>query len=297
MLITTKHGNGYENGKFSELSESVLDTSEFLYVFDRDGGVVVTYNGRSVITGIANHIIAGEKISMIFRASKNSDAIFAKVLHFLYNWGYENPNIIFDRPLDAYHTKDIPKVNSELLKFFHHENKINWMLGFSHSSVVDNLEILETFLPLVYKPANGSHGNGIKKIDTVEQLRDMADEHNFKTPMFLQEFYDKKFEYRVITWNGEVINFARKMLKTADGNQFAGRRFEARGTLHNDYVEYIRNNAKQGFLGIDITRTRDGRIIIIEENRAPEFESLDAATGKNTCLLVKQAMEGNNGIG
>jgi hypothetical protein len=281
LIVTSNNAGGYENDGFREIG-TLLNTNDIFYHFRNDGVDVILSNGNNVADIVAIAYTVTDKIGVLLRYSNNADAFFAKTFSYLY------PNMIFDRPIEAYTTKGIPKINSELKKYFQEgANKIEWYVAFSKDTLIRNAD--EINYPVVYKPANGNHGRGIVKINSLQEL--LAVDHNWDYPMFLQEFYNKKWEYRVVAWDGEVINFARKKLKGEDGNQFGGRKFvKNKNPLMQDYIEYIRKYAKKGLVGIDLARLQDGRIIIIEENRAMEFESLDRATEKNTCLLIKEAM-------
>ena len=281
MLIVSKN-NGYENEMLAGIGQ-MLNTNDLFWEFNTIG-TVNSYlsNGNDIIKLFNVYYFSGSKIHVIFRSSNNSDAFFAKVINKLYP-----ETFVFDRPIDAYNTKGMPKVNSEIEKHFNHTNRIYWYAGFSKETVLANANKIK--FPVVYKPADGNHGRGIQLVNDEQELIAVAETHNFgKEPMFLQEYFKKKFEYRVVTWNKKPVNWARKMnLKNHD---FGGRRFEARN-LHQDYIDYIQQNARDGLLGIDITRLTDGRIIIIEQNRACECESLDKATGKETMKLVYEAMK------
>ena len=280
IIVSSSTTNNYENQRLRNHAFPV-QTDQILYRFKRDGTINAFYKNGVDIIQRAVEIADGSNIGVLLRYSNNNDSFFAKVANAL-GW-------ITDRPPDNYTTQGMAKSLSELKKHMNHGNRIDWYVSMSRSSLIGNMQKIE--FPIVYKPSNGRHGEGILLINNERELLNI--DHNWNIPMLLQEFLDKKFEYRVICYDGEVINFARKMLKTKSGNQFGGRRFEARDRLLDDYVNYIRRYAKPGLVGIDICRTRgDGSIIyIIEENRAPEFESLDRATGSNTAQLIIEYME------
>lgn len=281
MLIVSKT-DGYENEMLAQMGQ-VLNTRELFWEFKSNRSVnAYLNNGNNVMQLFNMYRDNNGKVHVIFRSSNNYDAVFAKVVSQMYP-----DTFVFDRPIDAYSTKGIPKVNSEIDKHFNHVGIIYWYVGFSMETVMANVDKIK--FPVVYKPTDGNHGRGIQLVNNEQELTAIVENHNFgKEPIFLQEYYEKRFEYRVVTWNKKPVNWARKMnLKNHD---FGGRRFEARN-LHQDYVDYILYNARDGLLGIDIARLTDGRIIIIEQNRACECESLDKATGKETMKLVYEAMK------
>ena len=284
MLSLTKNA-GYEVEKFLTIPDAqtmYINPENLFYKFSVGGDVGVFNSHReSVFVEIVRLLQPGEPIILIGRSSNNQSTIFAHCLKMMF------PRLKLDRDISKFTTTKIPKISSAIK--MHVDNpQIEFYLATSFESLVANVDNIS--FPVVYKPANGCHGRGIFKIDNIPMLRNT--QHDFKggsNPVFLQEFLNKKFEYRVMTFNGRTVNFAKKMLKTEDGNQFGGRRFVATGTLHQDYIDYITAHGRDGLVGIDIARTRDGRIIIIEENRAPEFESLDRATGVSTAKLIYNA--------
>ncbi len=210
-----------------------------------------------------------EDDSIVIRSSSNSRYMLAYYASMV--------GCVLDRPIDAIGSS-MPKVKSELRRNVG-ENKISWFVAFSKKAVTENID--KFFYPLVYKPVSGRHGKGISLLQNQQELLTKVGEHNWKYPIFLQEFIDKKFEYRIMAFDGKIVSWAKKMLKTKSGNQFGGRRFVKRDRLHSDYVNYVRDYAKQGLVGIDIVRDRHGKIIIIEQNRAPEFSALSRALDEN----------------
>lgn len=285
MLILSKR-DGYEVGRFLTVPDTqtlYLNAENLFYKFSVDGTVnVFDSNGDSILVQIARQLQPNEPIIFIGRASNNQSTILANCLLMVF------PRLKLDRDISKFTTSKIPKINSAL-KMHAANPQMEFYVATSYESLISNVAKIQ--FPVVYKPANGRHGQGIFKVNDLHELGNI--QHQFldgKNPILLQEFLNKRFEYRVMTFNGRIINFAKKMLKTEDGNQFGGRRFVAARTLHQDYINYIAAHGRDGLVGIDITRTRDGRIVIIEENRAPEFESLDRATGVSTAQLIYNAM-------
>lgn len=280
MFIATKHNNGYENTQFAKLADRVVDTKDIFYIFNK-GDISVIFEDGVTLDDLFNQLNGMERITVLFRRMSDNDSFFGRVCSIM--------GVQLDRPYDSLNTSRIPKMASELKKLMYHENKITWYACFGKNAALRNAAKIE--LPVVYKSVNGSHGEGIELIETKDQLIGKINNHDFSDPIFLQEFISKKFEYRVITWDKQVINCIRKMGVTR--KLFKGRKFVAI-ELPQDYVDYIKRNAKDGLLGIDIVRDVNGKIFIIEENRAPEFERLDEVTGKDTAKLILDAMEKQN---
>lgn len=264
----------YEVNQLSNYTKYV-DVKNLFYKFNRLGETYILSKDRDFLVFTDNDAV-------IVRSSNNFTSLFGKVVHKLYG-------VKLNRPVKTLTTRGVPKINSEIDKHKNHPNKINWWFVTSWYMLENHYNLLD--FPVVYKPPSGSHGRGIVLLETPQQLCDhVYNNHDWSVPVFLQEFIDKKFEYRVIVYNGEVISAARKMLKTRSGNQFGGRRF-AVGRFPSRYSEYIREVSKEGLVGIDIVWERGTDMLyIVEENRAPEFEAVDRATGLDTARLIVERL-------
>lgn len=273
-LLTT---NGYENTNLYEAARRVLDGDVMLInpesVFYRFGNFpnVMFYNGVSLAVTPEDRLIV--------RSSGNARNIFGKVCA-----GYG----VGGDPYERFTTERIPKMNSEVIRYFTNQNKPTSYFAFNFSTIRAHKQLFS--YPVIYKPVIGNHGNGMQLIEHEEQMLRVASSHNYNDgrAIFFQEKLHIIREFRVITFNKQILNWSKKVL--SQSRLFSGRRFIEVEELPTKIVEYIALYAKDGLIGMDIVILKNGSVYILEQNRAPEFEHVDRTTGLNTAELIIRSM-------
>jgi len=139
--------------------------------------------------------------------------------------------------------------------------------------------------PAIIKPINGRGSDGKIIVNTAKATRPIstqffADRDGDDMPLFMQKFEDITHEYRVVVVNGTVI---AAVLKNKTSNRSTGSEFTR---LPDRAVDIVGQRTSavcnpEGIFGIDVGFTSDRRIIIIEENRAPEWRRLQEVSGVN----------------
>ena len=193
-------------------------------------------------------------------------------------------------PAARFKTGGIPKINSELNRELSEPNHPVSYVCFSPTSYQANKQHIQ--FPVIYKPQKGRHGEGIVLFNTVDELDvwQWGKTISEDKPLFLQEFIQNIIrEYRVYLVNNQVVNWVKKYRAPETRKLFKGRRFDA-VDLPDDVRIYCEQHARPGMVGLDIVKTREGDLFIIEQNRAPEWERTDTATNKNTARKVLEAM-------
>lgn len=150
-------------------------------------------------------------------------------------------------------------------------------------------------LPAIVKPVDGKRSRGRRVVKTAKRLRPIAEEFfaNRKSkdvPFYVQPFEDIVNEYRVLMVNGYIISTIEKIKKsrTAVGSRFVQPK-------KSDDLIYIETTCKlhcanDGIVGIDVAKTSDGRVIIIEENRAPGWRRFQDVIGFDVAEAIVDAL-------
>lgn len=278
MFVITEYRVGEDGGyEYQQLFNAVgadnvlrINADNLFWKFSRDfPGVPVYYQGNAL----------NNMEQLLIRPTNNARNVLGK---------YAALSGITGDPVDRFSASGIPKMNSELMRFFTTENLPVSYFAFNNDTLMRHQHLIN--YPVVYKPVRGNHGNGMRMIRNVNDLSDASRTHNYDKPIFFQQYLNIEAEYRVICFNKEILNFAKKKVN-AEAHPFNGRAFiRLVGNLKNDITTYIAQHAKNGLVGIDICRCNDGRVYILEQNRAPEFEHIDRTTRRNTAQLIVEAM-------
>lgn len=227
-------------------------------------------------------IVYNEVDGCIIRSHNNSKAILGKYLAMA--------NCRNVDPVERFVTNGIPKMHSELMRQFSvGENMPVSYFAFNYETTYTHRSLIG-FYPLVYKPVQGAHGNGMTLVTNQDELLNIVRGHDFSKPIFLQQYIRAEKEYRVIMYNKKIVNIAEKVLK--EKKLFSGRKFIKVESIPYGMIKYLECYAKNGLVGIDIIVDNNGDYIILEQNRAPEFEHIDNATGLNTAELIMESMYG-----
>ena len=277
IFLFTK--NSYENQKLYDaaIQQDILLVCNADDIFWRFG-----HHEAGFIKGVSfNKMNIGLKNNYIVRSLTNSKSIVGKYMSLC--------GFIGD-PSERFTTERIPKMHSELIRHFSFEkNKSISYFAFNYDTLIKHKNLIE--YPVVYKPVIGAHGDGMELINNEDDMLRKARHHSFSesSPIFLQQFLYLIEEYRVILFNHRLVNSASKVMD--DRKLFSGRRFN-KVELPDIIRDYAIAHSKYGLVGMDIGLTRDGLVFILEQNRAPEFEHIDKATGLNTAELIIKEMIG-----
>ena len=276
MAIVFVTRDGYENRKLYEAALEadnevyVLDPLQLFYKLDKENTTIYSGGMPLDLSLVVIRLVGG-----------NAKAVLGKVAG---RMG------ISGEPVARFKTSGIAKINSELNRELTEENHPISYICFSNQTYHNHKHLIN--FPVIYKPAVGRHGKGIELFKTIEELDRFVDRFNptETKPLFLQELIQNIIrEYRVYLVNNKAVNWVKKVRAAETKKLFKGRKFEA-VELPEDVRVYCELNARTGLVGLDIVKTREGKLYIIEQNRAPEWERTDKVTNKNTAKLVLEAL-------
>ena len=276
MTIAFVTRDGYENRKLYgaalELDHIVyvLDPLQLFYKLDKENTTIYSGGMPLDLDLVVIRLVGG-----------NAKAVLGKVAG---RMG------ISGEPVARFKSSGIAKINSELNRELTEENHPVSYICFNKLSYETHKHFIQ--YPVIYKPPVGRHGEGIELFKNVEELDRFVVRLNptEAKPLFLQEFIQPIIrEYRVYLVNNKVVNWVKKVRAVETKKLFRGRKFEA-VELPEDVRVYCELNSRPGLVGLDIVKTREGKLYIIEQNRAPEWNRTDGVTNKNTAKLVLEAM-------
>ena len=272
-----KKGYNYETARLIEAAQFYYD--DFFYIdpvkisvdLVRDHSLRVFYKGQD-ISGLS---------TLMIRSTKGIEIPTKALVNSLYHCGCDvvDPTSRFSGA----------KASKMMTTFHRHQSSVG-----SDSFIAFDLNGAERIIreadksngfPLILKPLHGKGGRKILKlIDSTEALNAIT-QHFIDKPneaVLLQSFEDIIKEYRVLMIHGHCLGVVEKMREdaTVAANAAQGIIFQA--TNQPDIENYVKQHVSDlGLLGVDVAETRDNRYIIIEANRAPEWEAFDYAVGKN----------------
>jgi glutathione synthase/RimK-type ligase-like ATP-grasp enzyme len=137
----------------------------------------------------------------------------------------------------------------------------------------------EIGIPFLIKPANGSNGKGVQLINTEDEFNNYF-EYNDYDCLIVQEFLDIDIECRVVVFEGESLGACKKISDNLAKNHTRGSSFEY---LRDEELEKIAVNfafkyGYGGVTGVDIVRTKSGKIYILESNNCPGLVAFEEAS-------------------
>jgi glutathione synthase/RimK-type ligase-like ATP-grasp enzyme len=152
--------------------------------------------------------------------------------------------------------------------------------------------------PMIIKPIDGKRSAGKIIVNTAKTSRSIvskffADRESADMPLFMQKFENIVREYRIMLVDGAAITGVEKNKKNnrTTGSQFIPIQNEP------DTLAVLRGCREfcsdKGIVGVDIGLCSDGRIVVIEENRAPGWDRLDVA-GVNVANAIIEKIKPQN---
>ncbi len=136
--------------------------------------------------------------------------------------------------------------------------------------------------PFVAKPQNGTRGQGVELVKSESELMDYGKRHN--ESLIIQEKIDIQEEYRVFIIGNKSLGTCMKKNKSLE---------IPASTVAFEYTrdEEIENFALKAascqhgdIFGVDVARTKEGELFVIECNRNPNFTLFRESSG----ILVEE---------
>jgi carbamoylphosphate synthase large subunit len=272
-----KKGYSYESARLIEAARCYYD--DFFYIDPMKISIDLVRN-HSVRVYYQEQDISGLS-TLLIRSTKGIEIPTKALVNSLSYCGCD----VVD-PLSRFSGTRASKM---MTTFYRHESNVgsNSYIAFDLNGaerIIKEAERSESF-PLILKPLYGKGGQKILKlIDSIQAL-DVLKQHFIDSPneaILLQSFEEILKEYRVLMIHGHCLGIVEKVRErtTIAANAAQGIQFQA--SNHPDIENYVKQHVSDiGLLGVDVATTKDDRYIIIEANRAPEWQAFDKAVGKN----------------
>jgi ribosomal protein S6--L-glutamate ligase len=149
---------------------------------------------------------------------------------------------------------------------------------------------------LVIKPVAGKQGKGIEKIkNKKEELKKFMEKiQNEKLRRYMvSEFLSIKKEFRIFVIGKKVVGGFEKISDSWIHNISKGA--TPKSIKVSDKLAALSLRASKAsfneITGVDIAETNEGDFFVLEANRAPGFEGLEKATGKNIAREIIDYLE------
>ncbi|HST58529.1 MAG TPA: ATP-grasp domain-containing protein [Longimicrobium sp.] len=248
----------------------------------------------SFVRGAAKPAIVhrGEDISalttLIVRSTGGREAATAVLVRALKLCGCD----VFD-PVDRFAVGRASKLLTTISRFQSGAGTSTYV-AFSRSGATDLLDRLQADgrFPLLLKPAFGKQGRGIHVVaDHAAGMRRLEEhfgrQEHAEEPFLLQDRIVFRSEYRVLVVDGEALGVVEKVALPGEvaANAARGATFVA-VDAPEIVAATLPNVSGEGILGVDVAVDTEGRVHVIEANRAPEWQAFEAATGLNVARLI-----------
>ena len=240
-------------------SLSLLGKFADLILLDKQATTEVTLSYDSLY--IRSHFSKAETMPQLFHNEIKDLVKHAQRL---------NPKITFVDQIDAV---------DEIVAF---EDKWNQYQLFSN--LMPNTELfasanISSFKRPIYKNRLSSRGNGV--------TWNVSDAAKIKSDWIVQESIDIKEELRIYVIKGIVypIGAVRDSMTESQKAQVVNSR-----KLGDDEIEFALEVAKlapkMDFIGLDIAKTHDGHIYLMEVNRSPGFKAFEEVSHVNLASIL-----------
>ncbi len=167
--------------------------------------------------------------------------------------------------------------------------------SFSFSSKDELIKWSKGAYPFVAKDVVGSCGTGVFKISNDSDLHELLEKFNsnFKVKALLfQRFLPKAQDLRVIIINGRIIGAMKRIAKPGNflSNYSQGGTVEQYNIEKDPEATWIALNTsklfKLDYCGVDLMRNKEGKWVVLEVNRACQFEGFEKSSGINVASKV-----------
>lgn len=140
-------------------------------------------------------------------------------------------------------------------------------------------------LPLIFKPIVGSHGFGVKKVNSQQSFdRYQATLLPWKT--IVQPYIDIKSDYRVLVIGKKVVGALNRKHAYKLGLESNGMQSEFTSVIGDTKLERLAIKATKTlgleFAGVDIIEDKNGNRFILEVNDSPGHKRLDQVCKTST---------------
>lgn len=283
-LFSETESSNYSITRFQEESSKLglqfehIKYSDVTFRFDKNGTTI--WNGDIEITNKYDYFI--------FRSTNDKSGNSYK------QTSETIKRIVFEKG------KRILNFNSECRNIFGNSPKIEAYRILSENNIpiipsfnFPNIEKLNHFVtdfkfPLILKKVNESHGRGIHLINSKEELiKALKRDHvsKYMVQDYIRSTTEFKEDLRIITVGKKVVGAYKKLApRNSIITNIASGGNAVPIELTSDIItlgEQVIKAMKFEFMGIDAIYNQDGELLVLEVNRAPQFEGFEKATGVN----------------
>ena len=133
--------------------------------------------------------------------------------------------------------------------------------------------------PVVVKPIYGGYGNGVLKVNNLEELKNIVELlKNNNKELFVQELLDFKHDIRAFVINNKIICAMERIPSNNDwrANYSLGAEIKE-FKLNKDTEKLILNSVKKiggDIVGVDVLIDKNNKSYILEMNITPQFRGI-----------------------
>lgn len=173
------------------------------------------------------------------------------------------------------------------------KNQIPFVKSYYFGSRDLALSSLESFkFPMIAKYNAGSKGMSVYKINSTQELERILDEkHDIRTMLF-QDFVEGGEDLRVIVLNGKILGAMKRVAK--DGEYLTN--YSQGGNVFTYDIEKdeeaksialkVANTFGLDYCGVDLMKSSTGEWLVLEVNRACQFQGFEKSTGVNVAREI-----------
>lgn len=201
--------------------------------------------------------------------------------------------------LKYFSSKGVFILNKDSLKTWSELDKKDQLSEFKKGDISHLSDVgLDHFnYPLIAKHKNGSHGDFVFKLEKFEDLKKVLSKYK-KEDLIFQEYLKSGFDLRAIVLGTKVLSIMKRTPKEGNflSNYSQGGIVEKYQARDYDKVAKLAlktaSHFKLEYAGIDLMLDNQGRWIVLEVNRACQFEGFEKVTKVNVALeIVKYLKE------
>lgn len=139
-------------------------------------------------------------------------------------------------------------------------------------------------LPLIVKPQVGSHGKGVRRLDTLEKVNNLPTN---LVPFIFQPFIPNQGEYRVLVMGDKILGV---MKRQAQLGRYRNNMQGAKVGMITDalllaqfvqIVQRLRHHFDLQWFALDILQATSGELVFLEINNTPHWQRFQEVSGMN----------------
>jgi RimK family alpha-L-glutamate ligase len=157
-----------------------------------------------------------------------------------------------------------------------------WVTPTNSEALAIASDELQSGRKLVVKPVFGSQGQGVRKLDTVDDLGRLVSSNGvFYLQRFVENALAESCDWRVFVINGKADGAMRRFGKSWLNNVAQGARCEV-ASLDGDLKKLAEDAVavlEMNYGGVDLMLDSRGRYTVIEVNSIPAWKGLESVTG------------------